>query len=159
MLAFDASSVIHAWDNYPETQFPKLWKWMSEQIELGEFQIAEVAYKEVSKKIPECATFLKTSQISRIKIGNKVLQEAIRIKGRLGIKNEDYHPEGVGENDILIVAAAKIRGLELVSEESKQLRNPRENRRLKIPAVCQLPDVNVSCLSFIELIKRSEIVF
>lgn len=31
MLAFDASSIIHGWDNYPIEQFPGLWAWMGDE--------------------------------------------------------------------------------------------------------------------------------
>ena len=159
MLAFDASSIIHAWDNYPEENFPPLWKWISDNIERGEFLMAQVAFEEVKKKAPDCAKFLKNSELTQIKVNNAIAQEAVRIKARLGIVNEDYHPDGVGENDILIIATAKIRKLELVSEEGRQAKQPRENRRLKIPRVCGLPDVGVKCINFIELIRRSNQVF
>ncbi len=159
MLAFDASSIIHAWDNYPRKNFPPLWNWISDNVERGEFVMAQVAFEEVKKKSPDCATFLKNSELTLIKVNNDIAQEAVRIKGRLGIVNDQYHPDGVGENDIFIVATAKVRGLELVSEEGRQVKQPRENRRLKIPRVCSLPDVRVTCINFIELIRRSDQVF
>lgn len=159
MLAFDASSIIHAWDNYPEKQFPPLWNWISENIESGEFVMAQVAFEEVKKKAPDCATFLKNAELTQIKINNAIAQEAVRIKARLGIVGDDYHSDGVGENDILIIATAKIRNMELVSEEGRQAKQPRENRRLKIPRVCALPDVGVKCINFIDLIRRSNQVF
>ena len=155
MLAFDASSMIHAWDNYPPDLFPALWEWIGSQIETGEFVMPQVAFEEVEKKTPDCAKLLKTCDLTRIKIGNDVVQESLRIKKRLGITNDDYHPNGVSENDILIIATAKVRNLELVSEERKQAKQPQENRKLKIPGVCQLPDVGVKCITFIELIRRS----
>ena len=159
MLAFDASSMIFAWDYYPVKQFPPTWDWIAKEIEVGEFVIARIAFEEVAKKMPDCADFLKTAGITQNEIGNDILQEAVRIKTRLGIINDDFHPDGVNENDILIIATAKIENLELVSDESKQATQPKENRKLKIPAVCQLPDVGVPCCSFIELIKRSGEVF
>lgn len=33
MQVFDASSMIYAWDNYPEGQFPGLWKWVETGVE------------------------------------------------------------------------------------------------------------------------------
>ena len=159
MLAFDASSIIHAWDNYPKNQFPPLWEWIESKISSGEFIIAKIAMEEVAKKSPDCARFMKSCNITQVKISDAILHESLRIKTRLGIVEEEYHPDGVSENDILIIATAKIRELELVSEESRQTRQPLENRRLKIPAVCKLPDVKVTCLNFIELIRRSEMVF
>ena len=155
MLAFDASSMIHAWDNYPPEQFPSLWDWMARRMKDGEFVMAQVAFEEVEKKAPDCARLLKTSNITRIRIANDIVQESSRIKKRLGIAGDDYHPNGVSENDILIIAAAKTRDCELVSDESRQAKQPQENRKLKIPGVCDLPDVGVTCPSFIELIRRS----
>jgi len=159
MLAFDASSIIHAWDNYPEKQFPALWKWISDNIERGEFVMAQIAFEEVKKKSPDCATFLKNAALKQVNMSNTIVQEAVRIKGRLGIVNEEYHPDGVGENDIYIIATAKVRKLDLVSEEGRQATQPRENRRLKVPRVCGLPDVGVKCINFIELIRTSNEVF
>ena len=159
MPAFDASSIIHAWDNYPEKQFPGLWRWIGDNIESGEFVMAQVAFDEVKKKAPDCGTFLKGADLKQVEMSDPIVHEAIRIKSRLGIVNEEYHPNGVGENDILIIAAAKIRNLELVSEEGRQAKQPRENCRLKIPGVCALPDVGVKCIKFIELIRRSNEVF
>jgi Domain of unknown function (DUF4411) len=159
MLAFDASSIIYAWDNYPEKQFPPLWRWISANMENGEFVMAQIAFEEVAKKSPECARFLKDAGLKQVKISNAIVQEALRIKGRLGITNDDYHSDGVGENDIFIIATAKLQMMELVSEEGRQTKQPRENRRLKIPRVCSLPDVGVKCISFRELIVRSDQVF
>jgi hypothetical protein len=155
MLTFDASSMIYAWDNYPREQFPSLWNWMASQMTEGVFVMAQVAFEEVQNKAPDCAKLLKNSSITRIRIDNDIVQESSRIKNLLGITDDDYHAKGVGENDILIIAAAKIRELELVSDEGKQTKQPQENRKLKIPGVCNLPDVGVPCMSFIELIRRS----
>ena len=115
MQAFDASSMIYAWDNYPLKQFPPLWKWMYDQIDAHEFCITSVALDEVERKIPECGTWLKDIPIDVIDIDNAILQESLRIKQLLGIQNDEYHANGVGENDILIIAAAKIFGHELIS--------------------------------------------
>ena len=80
------------------------------------------------------------------------------INGLLGIKN-DLYGAGVGEKDILIIASAKEHGQELVSNENRQHTLPMDMKKYKIPAVCNIPQVEVPCLTFIELIKRSEVVF
>ena len=49
MQVFDASSMIYAWDNHPERQFPPLWKWMALQIEGNELVMPSVAFDEVVK--------------------------------------------------------------------------------------------------------------
>ena len=155
MLAFDASSMIYAWDNYPPDQFPRLWAWMAEKVADGEFVMAQVAFEEVQKKAPDCAKLLAGSDLVQIKIDNNILQESLRIKQRLGIVGDNYHPNGVGENDVLIIAVAKVKNMELVSDESRTIKQPQENRKLKIPGVCLLPDVAVSCINFLDLIRRS----
>ena len=50
MYSFDASSMIHAWDNYPisNPHFESLWQWFSDQIDNGQFSISKIAFEEVS---------------------------------------------------------------------------------------------------------------
>ena len=159
MLAFDASSMIYAWDNYPVEQFPPLWNWIAEQVRSGELSMCQLAFDEVANKTPECADWLKLQGIRRIQISNEIVQEAVLINQLLQIAGAKYHPKGVGENDVFIIATAKSEGTELVSDEARQKILPKTPSQMKIPAVCGLPQVAVTCLSFIELIKRSRQVF
>ena len=87
-----------------------------------------------------------------------ILEEALRIQGLLGIQNDQYGG-GVGENDILIIATAKIEGVDLISDENKQPNLPENMKNYKIPAVCALPSVQVGSLNFLELIKNSGCIF
>ena len=159
MYTFDASSMIHAWYNYPIDNFPPLWDWFEEQIEGGEFSIPRVALDEVAKKSPDCGDWLKKRGIEILPLSNEVLQEAASMKGLLGIAEDDYHPKGVGENDLLIVATAKAAGLQLVSDEGRQAKLPDSMPKYKIPAVCSQLEVGVTCIQFIELIRDSGAVF
>jgi len=131
MQVLDASSIIHAWDNYPINQFPGLWEWIAGQIEEGELTISEVAFDEVNAKEPECADWLKECEIEKIRI----------------------------ENDILIIATASVLGVGLISDERQQPQVLQNLSKSKIPKVCQMEGVGVHCSSFIDLIKRSEAVF
>lgn len=119
MQAFDASSMIHAWDHYPEGQFPGLWTWMGEQVESGQFVMSKVAFEQVDDKVPECAKRLKEDAIQLLPTTNDTLWNALMINGLLGIENDQYGT-GVGEKDILIIASAKEHGQELVSNENRQ---------------------------------------
>lgn len=159
MLAFDASSMIYAWDNYPLNQFPYLWNWIGGMVQTQDLCLCQVAFDEVAHKSPDCANWLQQNGVSRIPITNEILQEALRINTLLQIVNDKYHPKGVGENDVLIVATAKCEGQELVSDEARQMILPKNLSQMKIPAVCDLQGVSVPCLSFLELIKRSGQVF
>lgn len=159
MRVFDASSVIYAWDNYPIDQFPPLWDWMASQIEAKELIMPSVAFDEVNHKTPDCGVWLKDNNLEQLAINNAILQDAKRIKGLLGIVDDNYHPKGVGENDILIIATARQHGAELVSDEERQTNLPQVSSKRKIPAVCVMQTVSVSCINFIEYIKASGAVF
>lgn len=106
-MHFDASSIIHAWDNYPIANFPPFWDWIANKIQQGNFAICEVAFDEVNNKASECAEWLKDKGIRKISLSNEVLLSATGIKGLLGIVAENYHSDGVGENDLLIIAQHK----------------------------------------------------
>ncbi len=159
MHVFDASSILLAWDNYPIENFPPLWQWIAEQIDADDFEITQVALEEVIKKSPDCGAWLKDHEITVLPLTNAVLQQAVAIKHLLGIAEDDYHPKGVGENDIFIIATAKVTGSTLVSDEGRQFRVPDVMSKCKIPTVCDLDEVKVECIPFIDLIKNSGAIF
>jgi predicted nucleic acid-binding protein len=159
MQLFDASSVIYAWDNYPIRQFPGLWGWMAEQIAEKKVVMPTVAFDEVDNKIPECAVWLRENHIEQFPVTNAIIQQALLIKHLLGIVGDNYHSKGVGENDIFIIATASVNNLGLVSDEGRQPKLSDIPSKRKIPAVCTMEEVGVPCMSFIEFIKRSEVVF
>ena len=157
MQAFDASSMIHAWDNYPIGQFPPLWAWMAQRVQGGLIQLSDVALEEVGHKVPECVAWLKDNQVQVIPVSEAILQEALRIKGLLGIE-EDRYGSGVDENDLIIIASAKLRDIELVTNEAVQ-NLPAQKRKYKIPAVCDMATVKVPHIDFLGYLKRTEEVF
>lgn len=159
MQVFDASSMIYAWDNYPIKQFPGLWKWMAEQITQQELVMPAVAFDEVLHKTPDCGEWLKSLPIKRLGVSNAILKDALRIKDLLGISGDKYHVNGVGENDLLIIATARAKEAELVTDESRQPGLPKLASKRKIPAVCAMDSVDVLCINFIDFIKRTERVF
>lgn len=159
MLAFDASSLIYAWDNYPQAQFPAMWEWIAGQFQNGVFEIARVAYEEVEHKASECIDWLRSKGVTPVEIDNAAIVEAQRIKNTLGIVSDRYSAKGVDENDVFIVALAKARSRTLVTEEGRQMAAPTRMANMKIPAVCAHQDVNVECLNFIEVIRQSGTVF
>lgn len=159
MPVFDASSMIYAWDNYPARQFPGLWDWLAAQIDGNKLTMPRVAFEEVRHKTAECAAWLADNDISLLEVDNAVMREAMRIKGLIGIEGDRYHPKGVDENDLLIIATASIHGIELVSDERRQAKPPQEPTKRKIPAVCSMAEVAVPCANFLEFIKNSGEIF
>jgi predicted nucleic acid-binding protein len=158
MQVFDASSMIYAWDNYPIAQFPGLWEWMADRVATGVIRMSEVAVEEVGHKTPECVAWLKTAGLQKMPVTEAILLEAFRMKSLLEIE-EDQYGSGVDENDLFIIATAKLNGSELVTDEGFQADLPKNKRKYKIPAVCGMTTVNVSWLGFLAYIKRSEAVF
>ena len=159
MRAIDASSIIYAWDNYPADQFPPMWGWIAEEVREGRLLIASVAFREVRDKTPECARWLTDCGISILDIGNAELNEAMRIKQLIGVQGDNYHPKGVGENDLLIISASRLRNFILISDEERQPNLPNVPSKMKIPAVCGLEEVRVECINFLTYLKQSGRVF
>jgi predicted nucleic acid-binding protein len=159
MLVFDASSIIYAWDNYPIEMFPTLWDWLAAEITSGRLAIPEVAYDEVEHRSPECHAWLQDAEIPVIDVEEATLLMAAAIKELLGIQGDAYHADGVGENDLLIIACASVHGHSLISDERKQVTLPNLMKRFKIPAVCNHAHVRVVCLNFLAFIKSSNVVF
>ncbi len=151
--------MIYAWHNYPPDRFPPLWRWMAQEITSGAISMPGVAFDQVVHKMPECAHWLRSNSVHRIAINNDIVQEALRIKGHLGIINDQYFGVGVDENDVLIIAAAATENLEMISNENRQQTLPQDMRRYKIPAVCAMESVGVPCIDFLEFINRSGEVF
>ena len=105
-----------------------------------------------------CCQWLRDVDVQTHDIDNAILQESLRIKNLLGVEGDRYGA-GVGENDILIIATASLRGKELVTDEAWQPNLPLDRLKYKIPAVCSLPAIRVSWINFLDFIKRSEAVF
>src|SRR5690349_12440462 len=129
MRAFDASSIIYGWDNYPIKQFPSLWNWMATEVGAGNVGICTVALIEVDHKIPECGAWLRDNGIQVLPADGPCLHQALAIKGHLGITNDQYAVNGVDENDILIIAACRVSGIGLVSDENRQPTLPANRKR------------------------------
>lgn len=155
---FDASSALYAWDNYPIEQFPPLWDWIAGEILAGRLGISQVALKEVTDKSNECGSWLKSNGITVMPITQAILDLALSIKNSLGIVGDNFG-SGVGENDLFIIATAKINGAELITNESRQPDPPKSMRNYKIPLVCSFAAVQVDNLSFLAYFKRSQQVF
>lgn len=159
LRAFDASSLIYAWDNYPQAQFPAVWEWIAGQFGSGQLEVTEIASMEVGHKAPECTEWLRSKAVVPTAIDAAIVQEATRIKALLGITGDAYSNKGVDENDLFIIATAKVKGIGLVSEEARQASSLKQMANMKIPAVCAHYDVQVECVNFIEIIRASGIIF
>ncbi len=138
MKVFDASSLIHAWNNYPFEQFPPFWDWLTNQIDAQEIVIPREALTEVSQISPECHGWLTRNKLQIIEVSNDIANEASRIKRLIGVVNDNYHPKGVDENDIIIISTAKILGVGLVPTRVDRRISPWNRASARSPAYAAL---------------------
>jgi predicted nucleic acid-binding protein len=157
MQAFDTSSIVYAWDNYPIEQFPQLWNWMGGQVVQQEIVMSSVALDEVGNVSPECCDWLNEVGIHQLAVTDEIVQTALDIKIALEIGNQ--YGIGVGENDLFIIATSAVNGCGLVSNEAVQPQLPLQKPKYKMPAVCAMDGVHVPCVSFIDFVKSSGAVF
>lgn len=155
----DASAFIHLWDMYPRAQFPRLWAWLEGAAGTQAIVAPAPAFEEVTHMAPECARFLRAAGLRRLPVTAAVVARAVEIKGLIGVVNDRFHPKGVDENDVLIIATARCADLDLVTHEGRQTLLPVDMKKYKIPAVCGLTQVNTNCLSVIEFIRSSGRIF
>ena len=111
------------------------------------------------RRSPDCYTRLRAANITCFPITDETVKKAAQVKALLGIAGEKYNPAGVGENDLLIVASACVNRQRLVSNENRQWDLPLNKAKYKIPLVCSLPQVGVTCIDFLALIQNSGEVF
>ena len=157
-VVFDASSIIYAWDEYPIQQFPRLWKWLAEQVEKQEIIFSILAWRETGHKYPDCAKYLTPCQPVLVTPDNAISSKALEIQQSLGIVDDRYGG-GVSENDIFIIATAWVRNLPLVNNEAIQQELPTNLKKYKIPAVCAMNDVQVKSFNFRAYFVQSGQVF
>lgn len=135
MPAFDASSIVHAWDHYPMRQFPSLWVWLGEEFRAGIFKLPQVADDETKQRAPDCHAWLQTAGAQVMPVTQAILDDALRLKTMLGIVTDRDYRSGVDENDLLIIATCMQARVELVSNEGRQAAVPTNLANCKIPAV------------------------
>lgn len=159
MRVFDASSALYAWDNYPIENLPTLWSWLESEVSTGRIVIPRVALDEIGHISPECRQWLHNiGGFNPVEVDNVIAFNALLINGELGVQNDQYGT-GVDVNDVIIMATAKALGFTLISNESRQPFLSPNNKKYKIPAVCNLQSVAVTCINFTDLIRSSNRVF
>ena len=159
MTVFDASSIVLAWDDYPIDQFPSLWDWIEERINAKDIVFSAVTLEEVSHVSSDCHDWLQDAGVESIPVSSDILNLAAEIKDLIGIEDDNCHPDGVDENDIILIATGKLLEHDVVSDEAEQKTPPQNPRRKKVPAVCATEGIDVQCKNFVRYFKDGGAVF
>jgi hypothetical protein len=169
LYSFDSSAIIDLWVNYPiqNPHFKPIWGWFYTQVKNEKFVISETALKEVKAHIlydkleknnPESKKFIDILDDFIIQ-GNsrESLRFVMKVKKLLNIEEENYG-KGVGENDLYIIANAKIYNTILVNNENIQF-NPLPIKKFnyKIPAVCGMTEIGVKSINLVDLLNIKDL--
>jgi hypothetical protein len=154
LYSFDASSIVKLWDDYPidNPVFSSLWQKFQENIDNGIFTISNVALKESKDKIDSSKFNQLVINITTYEQKVDDLRQTQQIKDLLNIV-EDNYGIGVGENDIFIIVIAKRTNTILVNDEKRQNNLPQNKTKYKIPAVCNLSEVQLQNINLTELLN------
>lgn len=158
--SIDTSALIHAWDNYPIKNMPKVWGYLKEQFECRNILLSEVAYEEINEG--ELLDWLDELALKPEEVNEKIQLIFEKLQLKLGIEEfEKDETKGINAEDLFIIAHASLTGRTLINQEAEQAtkkdQKPKK-RNYKIPLVCK--DIaNVESIEFIEIIKRSEQIF
>lgn len=123
-MLIDASSAIHAWTNYPIDKFSEVWKWIKKEIHDQNIQSINEIIGETEKKDDGLHRWLLENNIYCIPASNAILQFALRINQFFEINDGDSVSSGVGKNDVLLISAAKLSRLEIITNEAVQIIKP-----------------------------------
>jgi len=154
LYSFDSSTVVHFFDNYPmdNPHLKLLWDWFEGKMNSGEFVVSKRAYEEIRNKTSDdFFEWFKDINIIYDRVEDLLVVQMI--KDLLEIEEDNYHSKGVDENDLFIIVISKRINTVLISEEGRQPSLPRVKSKYKIPSVCNLPQVNVECINFTELLN------
>lgn len=131
---------------------------MKTELRNGKLIISRVAYDESLLKLPkEFKPCLKEFR-PPTEEDCKLIAETKNIKNKLVTEDGNLNSHGVCENDLFIIAHAKLNKATLVTEEARQISLPNNKRRYKIPAVCK-EIAGISCVNFTEYIRSSGEIF
>ena len=126
---------------------------MEKQINAGNFLIPEIVKGEAT----DVHSWLSGKSLPTVAMSVKIHDAAQFIKDGLGIEDDDYSPKGVNENDVFIIATAKVYGCAIVTEEGEQQQLPSIGENYKMPAVCHKNNIQVG--NFLAILTKSGKVF
>ncbi len=164
----DANVFITAWYDryigYPPRIFPSLWKQLSEcrsdivlikpifdEIEPISPPDKKLSIEKKREKYP-LRVWMEENQFDVTDINDETKAVSLDLEKEYEINSES---KGAGQNDITLIAYAKIMDKTVVTFEAKQPQKPGKKSNYKIPLICQEQDV--ACINFIDMLDSLNI--
>lgn len=157
----DANVFIDPWfRDYPPHIFPTLWTSISKYK--GEFIIIKEIFneidpppkltidlKEMKTKYPLRAWLIENG-INPISINNKIETASLILERKYQIGSGNT--KGASQNDMLLIAYAKLHNTVLVTLEGYQNQRPGKKKNYKIPIICE--DEGVEWINYVTFLDR-----
>lgn len=161
----DANIFLTAWyKSYPRHIFFSLWKQLSEyrneiilikpifdEIEPFSPSDRKLPFDKKKKKYP-LRVWLEKNRFDTTDIDDETNAVSLDLEREYKISNES---KGAGQNDITLIAYAKIMGKTIVTFEAEQPQPPGKKSNYKIPLICREQDV--VCIDFIKMLHHLNI--
>lgn len=158
----DANIFITAWNiYYPPHVFCTLWKQIAEhhnQIvlikpifdEIDPISSSDQKLSEEAKKGKyPLRIWMEDNHFTAAPVADSVRAASLSLE--MEYETND-NPKGANQNDITLIAYAKMEGKIVVTFEDKQKQKPGAKCNYKIPLVCD--EQGVECIKFVEMLDR-----
>jgi len=161
----DTNVFITAWDiSYPKDTFPSLWNEIAKHKK--DITLIKPIYDEINpmsesdknktdaektEKYP-LRMWLQKRDFTETPIDEKVERLSLELEKKY---ETDTNSRGADQNDIKLIAYAKIENKPVVTLEASQVTPPKNKSNYKIPLICL--EQGIECLNFVQMIRRLEV--
>lgn len=158
----DANVLITAWyKSYPRHIFPSLWEQIAKCR--SDIILIKPIFNEIEpilltdKNLPTdkkrekyaLRVWMEENRFESTDINDEIIVVSLALEKEYEISSES---KGAGQNDMMLIAYAKIMRKIVVTFEGEQIQKPGKKSNYKIPLICREQVVN--CINFIKLIER-----
>lgn len=161
----DANIFITSWNcSYPMNVFQSLWCEIAQHRK--DIIIIKPIFDEIDPILSSDRKLPKKKKREKYPLGVWMIDnhlESTSISDEvqdvsLGLEKEyetNSNPKGANQNDIILIAYAKIKGKTVVTFEEEQPQKPGKKCNYKIPLICF--EQGVACVNFVTMLKKLNI--
>lgn len=161
----DANTLITAWNSgYTMRVFPSLWKQLAQcrndlvliKPVFDEIDPISSADKNLPKAKKREKYSLRVWMIENYFDAEPITDEINAVSLELEKEYEtNNNPKGANQNDITLIAYAKVKEKTVVTFEEEQPQKPGKKKNYKIPLICN--EQGVECIKFVTMLDRLDI--